>query len=90
MAAKSEAEVLAEVLDRPPAERARIAAALIRSLDDDEGEDDPDADEAWDAELIRRMAEIDSGAVQPISLEEFEHHIAERRARRAAAREAGG
>ncbi len=88
MAMKPEAEVLAEVLERSPPERARIAAALLRSLDD--GDDDPDAAEAWDTELARRMAEVDAGTAETISLEEFERHLADRRAARAAARTTGG
>ena len=41
-----------------PHERAELARFLIDSLD--EGTDD-DAEAAWDAELARRMAEIESG-----------------------------
>ena len=41
-------------------ERAELAHFLLRSLD--EGED-TDAADAWDAELARRAAEIESGKV---------------------------
>jgi putative addiction module component (TIGR02574 family) len=39
-------------------DRAELAHFLIHSLDE---EADPDAEAAWDAELARRMAEIQSG-----------------------------
>jgi putative addiction module component (TIGR02574 family) len=39
-------------------ERAELAHYLIESLDD---EVDPDAEAAWDTELARRLAEIESG-----------------------------
>ena len=42
-------------------ERAELAMALIESLDN---EVDADVDEAWRVEIERRIAEIDSGAVQ--------------------------
>ncbi len=79
----SEAELLAQIMQRPAPERARIASAVIRSLDDGE---DADADDAWDAELVRRMKEIDDGTAQSIPLEEFEAHMRETRAALAAAR----
>jgi putative addiction module component (TIGR02574 family) len=42
-------------------ERAELALALIESLDDAV---DADVDETWRVEIERRIAEIDSGAVQ--------------------------
>ena len=42
------------------AERAQIVAALIDSFD---GHTDPDAEEAWAAEITRRVADIESGTV---------------------------
>ena len=41
-------------------ERAELAHFLLSSLDPDV---DPDAEAAWDAELARREAEIDSGKI---------------------------
>jgi putative addiction module component (TIGR02574 family) len=43
------------------AERAEIAHYLIESLDDGS---DEDADKAWDAELLRRMDEIEHGTAR--------------------------
>ncbi len=45
-----------------------LARWLIESLD---GEPDPDAARAWETELDRRLADLDSGKVQTISAEEF-------------------
>jgi len=44
-------------------ERAELALSLIESLD---GEADTGIDEAWQAEIDRRVAEIDRGDVQLI------------------------
>jgi putative addiction module component (TIGR02574 family) len=48
----------AEALRLSPADRARLVERLIASLDVD-----PDVEEAWAAEVERRNAEIESGAV---------------------------
>lgn len=56
-------------------ERAELARALVASLD---GPADADADKAWDAEILKRLAEIDSGAVQPISRTEFRRRLQDR------------
>ncbi len=55
----SEVDLLeAEVLRLSPADRARLVERLIASLDAD-----PEVEEAWAAEVERRNAEIESGAV---------------------------
>ena len=54
-------EILLRLLRLPASERARLAAELIRSLDDSE---DPDAAEAWLVELDRRVREVTSGAAE--------------------------
>lgn len=52
-------EVLeAEALNLPVAERARLVEKLIASLDTE-----PDVEAAWAAEVERRHAQIESGAV---------------------------
>jgi putative addiction module component (TIGR02574 family) len=52
-------EVLeAEAMQLSPVERARLIERLISSLDTD-----PAVEEAWAAEVERRNAEIESGAV---------------------------
>lgn len=52
----------AEVLRLSAAERARLVERLIASLDID-----PEVEEAWAAEVERRNAEIESGAVDLLS-----------------------
>lgn len=47
-----------EALQLSAADRARLVERLIASLDAD-----PDVEEAWAAEVERRNAEIESGAV---------------------------
>ncbi len=48
-----------ELLRLPPAERSALAEALLVSLEKDEG--DTDADEAWAAEIERRVADDATG-----------------------------
>lgn len=52
----------AEALQLTAAERARLIERLIASLDID-----PEVEDAWAAEVERRNAEIESGAVSLIS-----------------------
>ena len=55
----STAEALeAEALQLPEAERARLVERLIATLDAD-----PEVEEAWAAEVERRLAAIESGTV---------------------------
>ena len=53
-------------------DRARLAEELLESL---QGEPDSDAEAAWDAEIDRRVAEIDSGAVRLIPAEEVHAEV---------------
>lgn len=46
----------------PSTERAELALFLIRSLDDQA--DDAGAEDAWEQELARRVAEVKSGAAR--------------------------
>jgi putative addiction module component (TIGR02574 family) len=66
------AELLKKALSLPVAERADLAGSLIESLDDAQ---DECVAAAWDEEVARRMAEIDSGAVKPVSLEEARRRL---------------
>jgi putative addiction module component (TIGR02574 family) len=50
-----------------PQDRARLAEELLASL---EGEVEPEDDAASDAELLRRIAEVDSGAVRWLPADE--------------------
>ena len=47
-------------------DRATLAGLLIESL---ESEVDPDVEEAWRVEIERRLAELDSGAVETVPWE---------------------
>lgn len=60
-------ELLRRALTLPVPERADLASSLIESLD---GGKDDGVEAAWDQEIARRMEEIDSGRVKPISLEQ--------------------
>jgi putative addiction module component (TIGR02574 family) len=66
------AELLKKALSLPVAERADLAGSLIESLDDTQ---DPSVEAAWDEEVARRMADIDSGKVQPVSLEDARRRL---------------
>ena len=55
-----------------PRARADLAALLIRSLD---REEDPDASEAWEKELDRRLAQIESGRAEWISWETLRRRL---------------
>lgn len=59
-------------------DRARLAEELLESL---QGDADADAEAAWDREIERRVAEIESGAVRLIPAEEV-HAEARRLIRR--------
>ncbi len=58
MSATALEKVRSEALNLSEAERAELAYNLVASLD---GPADPDVEKAWDAEIMRRLAEIDSG-----------------------------
>ena len=73
--------MLGELLRLPASERARLALALIRSLD---GEPDADASAAWDLEIERRGAEVDAGTAETMTLEEYRAHVRKRRLARTA------
>ncbi len=61
---RSARELFEEALRLDPEERAALAGLLIESLEPDSEEG---VEQAWVAEIERCMAELDSGAVQPIS-----------------------
>jgi putative addiction module component (TIGR02574 family) len=60
-------DVLANALSLTAEERGKVAASLIESLDE---QVDDGADEAWAAEIRRRLDEIDAGKVELIPWEE--------------------
>ena len=59
-------------------DRVRLVEELLDSL---QGESDAEAESAWDREIERRVAEIESGAVKLVSAEEV-HAEARRLIRR--------
>ncbi|MCC6193349.1 MAG: addiction module protein [Burkholderiales bacterium] len=73
-------DILADILRLPPDERARLARELIHSLD---GQPDTDAAQAWHTEIERRGAEVDHGAADTMTLDEYRAHVRQRRATRA-------
>ncbi len=66
------AELLKKALSLPVAERADLAGSLIESLDETH---DPSVEAAWDEEIQRRMADVDSGKVRPTSLDEARRRL---------------
>ncbi len=69
------ARLLAEALKLPQDARAALAASLLDSLDQ---EVDEDAESAWQAEIDRRLRELDSGRVKPVPWSEARRRIAGR------------
>jgi len=61
-----------EVLMLSEAERAELAYALVKCLD---APTDADATEAWDKEILRRLAEIDAGTAKLIDRDEFRRRM---------------
>jgi putative addiction module component (TIGR02574 family) len=58
-------ELEAQALRLAPDERVRLADRLLASLSAD-----PEVDDAWAAEIERRLAELDSGQAEAVPLEE--------------------
>ena len=66
--ARSARDLFEEAMRLDPEERATLMRLLIESLD---AESEEGVEDAWMAEVERRMAELDSGAVQPLSWDEL-------------------
>lgn len=56
----------------PPEDRAELAGLLLESLEDAR---DNDAEEAWAAEIARRMADYRAGRVKTVSWQELRAHL---------------
>jgi putative addiction module component (TIGR02574 family) len=65
-------KLLKEVLILDEKDRASVAGALIESL---HGEVDPDAEEAWDVEIQRRVDELESGSIEPVPWSEVRQRL---------------
>ena len=61
-----------EALRLPEAERAELAHDLVVSLD---GGVDDDSEEAWDAEIVGRLADMDSGKAGLVDREAFRQRM---------------
>jgi len=66
-------EILKKALDLPPEARAAIAGSLLDSLD---AEVDEDVEAAWEAEILRRLEELNTGRVSPVPWAEARRRIA--------------
>lgn len=64
--------VLADALRLNDEARAELAGELLASL---EGPADPDAEDAWAAEIERRISAIEAGEVSLESWEQIRHRI---------------
>lgn len=64
--------ILGTALSLSPAERAELATRLIRSLDGPPPAPEEQAaiDAAWDAEIARRVKEIDDGTAELVDADE--------------------
>jgi len=71
-------KVRTEALSLSESERAELAQSLVASLD---GPADSDVDTAWDVEIMRRLADIDSGTAALIDREEFRRRMRARMSR---------
>jgi putative addiction module component (TIGR02574 family) len=66
-------DLLESALELPREERARIAAELLASL---AGTPDEGVEAAWDAELERRIEQVDQGEVQLLDWNDVKDRIA--------------
>ena len=69
---KDEANLLEAALRLPPEARAALAGSLLDSLDEVL---DQDAEAAWEAEIAKRIKELDSSSVKPIPWSEARRSI---------------
>jgi putative addiction module component (TIGR02574 family) len=65
-------ELLAEALQLAPDARAALAGQIIDSLDETV---DEDAEEAWSAEIARRVNDLESGKVKAVPWSEARRQI---------------
>jgi putative addiction module component (TIGR02574 family) len=63
--------LLNEAMELEPEDRAELAERLLSSLEPE----DADVADAWRFEIRKRIAELDSGAVQPVSAAEARRRI---------------
>jgi putative addiction module component (TIGR02574 family) len=73
--AKSARQLFEEAMRLDPKERATLLRLLVDALDADTEED---SEEAWRAEIERRIAELDAGAVETVPWEELRARLYQR------------
>ena len=66
------AQLLKTALGLSAAERAELACSLIESLEES---DDESVQAAWDAEILRRMEDLNSGKIKLVSLAEARRRL---------------
>lgn len=66
-------DLLKKALELPPEARAALAGSLLESLDETV---DPLAEREWSDEIMRRMKDLDSGKVKPVSWADARSQIA--------------
>lgn len=64
-----------DALSLSESERAELAHDLLASLD---GPPDPDATDAWEAEILRRLDQIDQGTAKLVDRAELMRRIRDR------------
>jgi putative addiction module component (TIGR02574 family) len=69
-------EILSDVLQLPPEERAEVAHKLLLSLEEES--ESPGAEAEWSQELERRAREVLDGTVKTVSWEQIEARITAR------------
>lgn len=75
MSNTSLAKLRSDALGLSEKERAELARDLMKSLD---GPLDPDAADAWDKEILRRLAEIDAGTAKLVDRAELRRRMQRR------------
>jgi putative addiction module component (TIGR02574 family) len=65
-------ELYEKASELPPHDRAELAGLLLESLDEHR---DPGLEEAWAAEIERRMADYRAGRVKTLSWHEVRAHL---------------
>jgi putative addiction module component (TIGR02574 family) len=72
MSTEALSRVRAEALQLPADERAALAQALMQSLDE---AGDSDAAQAWDTEVVRRLAAMDAGTARLVDRSELRRRM---------------
>jgi putative addiction module component (TIGR02574 family) len=69
---RSAAEILRDALALPTDTRAALVDSLLDSLDSTV---DPDAEELWEMEILKRARELDSGSVKTVAWVELRSRL---------------